>query len=390
MSDGGRDVDLSDRQTHIIHTLPATTAELADELGVSKSTVYDHLSELRKKGVNVTQDDHNVYHLVDEEKVRRVSIKHTGSKTREANDYATEMEAAILRRLKGKEPLVAAQEPDDDTEDVVVHMTDPHMGDVVENERGQEVFNPERCERLIERFTEKCIRMVRRMGPSSRFDTLHLVWGGDMITNENIYDGQAFDIRLMLADQLSRAVDALVQQARTFAEEFDTVQIVAQPGNHGKTRASGVSKQANMDLLAYRWVQDRLIDMGYENINFLESEATWYRNFEMRGGEWTGHARHGQDSLQHVDATAASSRDWRGWQKKHDFDIAYRGHYHDSRIETILNQYPVIMSPSMKPGSDFAERIGQPDVSHRQKLGTIHGVSDTRPLTWLYVIDVTR
>jgi hypothetical protein len=379
--------ELTERQAHLVHALPGTTDDLAEELNIAPSTVRDHLMRVREEEVEIQRDENGVWHLVDESKVRRVSTKHTGTKTREANQYATEMEATILRRLEPKEPLVASQEPTTGHEDVVVHLTDTHMGDVVENERGRDVFNPSICQDQIETFTEKALSLVERMRTHTEFDTCHLLWGGDMLTNENIYDGQAFDIELLLGEQMVATTEALVQQAISFAEEFDTVQVVAQPGNHGKTRASGVSKQANMDLLAYRWIQDRLHDRGVDNVNFLESEATWYRNFEMRGGTWSGHLRHGQDSLVHADATAASSRDWRGWREAHRFDVAYRGHHHQSRVETIMNQYPVIMSPSMKPGSEFAERIGQPDVGVIQKLGTVHGVSDTRPLTWLYVVD---
>lgn len=382
------DAPLTDRQAHVVSQLPATTEELVAELGVSKSTVRDHISDLRAKGVEVGHDGRSqCYYLDNDVKTRRVATKHTGSKTREANDWATEMEAAILRRLKAKDPLVAVQDPTPSHEDFVAHLTDVHMGDVVETADGREVFNPDICAASVEHFTEKALELKKRMEAVTEFDTCHLVWGGDMLTNENIYDGQAFDISLMLGDQMARVVDVLTQQAKTFAREFETLQIVWIPGNHGKTRASGVSKQANMDLLAYRWVEDRLAEAGYENVTIAGSEAQHYRNFEMRGGQWRGHLRHGQNSLKHVDATAASSRDWRGWLIHHGFHIAYRGHYHEKRDEDILNEVPVIESPSMKPGDDFAEKIGQPDTSSFRKLGTIHGVSDDRPKTWEFTVD---
>lgn len=382
------DLDLTDRQQHVIQTLPASADEIADALGVAKNTAKGHIERLRERDVTVEYDrSAGAYFLPDQPKIRRVATKHTGTKTRIANNWSTEMERAILRRLKAKEPLVATQDPDPTNEDFVAHLTDAHMGDVVEDERGREVFNPDICAASVEHFTQKALDIKRLMESVSDFDTCHLLWGGDMLTNENIYDGQAFDIKMMLGDQMAAAVDALTQQAKSFAEEFDTVQIVAQPGNHGKTRASGVSKQANMDLICYRWIQDRLIEAGYDNINFLEAEATEYRNFSMRGGRWRGHLRHGHNAMAHVDATAASSRDWRGWLHKHGFDIAYRGHLHESRREDILNSVPVIESPSMKPGSDFAEKIGQPDISTRRKLGTVHGCSDKRPMTWEYVLD---
>jgi len=298
------------------------------------------------------------------------------------------MERALLRRMKNKPALVASQNPAPGNEDMVLHLTDTHMGDVVENERGEEVYNSEICEQYIEHVTQKTLDLAETMGQMTEFDTIHVVWGGDMLTNENIYDGQAFDIELMLKDQMARIVDALTQQAISLANYFDTVQIVAQPGNHGKTRASGVSKQANMDLLAYRWIQDRLTDLGVTNVNFLEAEATWYRTFQMRDGKWRAMARHGQDSMQHVDATSRSESDWRGWKIAHDYDIAYRGHYHEARREPVMGVWDVMEAPSMKPDDDFAERIGEsPGDGYVQRLAVLHGVSDDRPKTWEFVVD---
>jgi hypothetical protein len=48
----------------------------------------------------------------------------------------------------------------------------------------------------------------------------------------------------------------------------------------------------------------------------------------------------------------------------------------------------VYESPSPKPAGEFAERIGQGAVdSHAKRLATVHGVSDTRPVTWEFTID---
>lgn len=387
MSDDSDDPPaLSERQAHVVSLFPAETSEIAEEVGISMSTVRDHIQAIRGKGVSIKQDD-GTWHLVDEQEVRRTSTKHKGTKTREANRFATEMEATILRRLSPQPPLVDTQDPHPENEDVVAHLTDIHMGDVVESESGREVYNPQIAADAVRTFTDKTIELCGRMSQLVDVDTLHLLWGGDMLTNENIYDGQAFDIRLMLAEQMSEIVEALVEQVVVLCDEFDSVQLVSVPGNHGKTRASGVSRQANMDLIAYRWVEDRIHERNIDNINVLRAEASDYRNFELRGGEWRGHLRHGHNCQIHADATARSESDWRGWREQHQFDIAYRGHYHTSRIEDLLNCYPVVMSPSPKPGDEFASRIGSPDVSSFRDLGTLHGVSDERPMTWSYVLN---
>jgi DNA-binding Lrp family transcriptional regulator len=381
--------DLSETQKQTIHHLPADTETLAGHLAVSESTVRDRIKSLRDAGVKVPYDeDSRCYTLPDQPKVRRVSTKNTGSKTREANDFVTEIEKIILRRLEKNTQLIAPQDPDPGNEDMVLHFTDLHIGDVVEDQTGSEIYNTEIAKQVVNTVTKQVLKLRQTMGNLADFDTLHVLYGGDMITNENIYDGQAFDIESMLVDQMTTAVSALTRQLKTFAREFETVNVICQPGNHGKTRASGVSKQANMDLVTYRWIDDRLREADVDNLNFQTSEATWYRTFGLRGGKWTGFLTHGQDSLQHVDATAASSRDWRGWLNEFDFDVGYRGHYHESRRESIQNGPMVFESPSPKPDDEWTSKIGEGSVDGvGKRLATVHGVSDKRPVTWECVID---
>lgn len=377
--------ELKETQKELINHLPASSKDLAESLSISTSTVRDRVAVLRNK-VDIEYDpDANLYYMPEGQEARRIASKAKSQRTKEANEWATEQEAAILRRLESKDPLIARQNRRRGNESIVVAIGDTHMGDVVEDSHSREVFNSVICQGLFEHFTEKTLELAEMMESVTDFDHLTLLWTGDMVTNENIYDGQAFDIDNMLADQLSMAVDMMVQQVKTYAEQFPSVSVVAVPGNHGFSRASGVSGQHNMDLLAYRWVQDRLAESPYDNIDYNVSEATHYRNFDVRG--WRGHLRHGHNGKIHVDATSSSQSEWRGWQMKHGFDFGVRGHVHTSRREDILNEYTVFTAPSMKMGDEFAEKIGLPDVSSRRKLGLMFGVSDRRPYTWEYVVD---
>lgn len=381
--------ELTDKQREVIHHLPADKHTLSDQLGVSPNTVKSRIENLRDNGVQISYDRNaGQYYLPDQPKVRRVSTKHTGTKTREANNYVTEVERAILRRLEQKDELIAPQKPEPGNEDMVLHLTDLHIGDVVEDEAGNEIYNTQIAKQVVHHVTQKVLDIRETMAGVAEFDTIHVLYGGDMITNENIYDGQAFDIEKMLADQMAAAVNCLTRQLKSFANQFNTVNVVYQPGNHGKTRASGVSKQANMDLVCARWIDDRLRESWVDNVDFTTSEATWFRTFGLRGGKWTGFITHGQDSQSHVDSTAASSRDWRGWLNEFDFDVALRGHYHEARMETVQNGPMVIESPSPKPGDEWVSRIGMGDVeTPNKRLASVFGVSDDRPLTWHYFID---
>jgi len=383
------DADLTPSERRVISQLPSTASEIAEDWGVTPNNIRLHISHIRDKGVDIGIDHGTgVYYLPDQPKVRRVSTKATGTKTKEANDYVTEVESAVIRRLRAKPELVTPLPTSSGAEDIVLHLTDLHIGDLVEDEHGNVIYNTDIAVSVVDYVTQKTIQLKETMGAMLEFDTLHVLWGGDMITNENIYEGQAFDIEVMLADQMSAAVGALTRHVKSLSEEFDAINVVAQPGNHGKTRASGVSKQANMDLVTYRWIDDRLREAGLPNVNFTTSETTWFKTFPLRGGEWKGFLTHGNDSAKHVDSTAASSRDWRGWLNEFNFDVAYRGHYHESRREPVQNGPMVFESPSPKPPSEWVSQIGYGSVTGQaRRLATVHGVSNERPVTWEFVID---
>lgn len=71
-----------------------------------------------------------------------------------------------------------------------------------------------------------------------------------------------------------------------------------------------------------------------------------------------------------------------------DFDVGYRGHYHESKREPVQNGPMVYESPSPKPADEWVSKIGYGSVEPPHKrLATVHGMSDKRPVTWEFVID---
>jgi len=113
------------------------------------------LARFREKGVQVVFDNSKeVYYLKDEPKVRRVSTKHTGTKTREANEFITEVERTILRRL-GDRDVIQPQNPTPGNEDMLIHLTDLHIGDRVEDQTGAVVYDSETASNVVEKVTNK-------------------------------------------------------------------------------------------------------------------------------------------------------------------------------------------------------------------------------------------
>lgn len=380
-------VDLSERQKHVISLLPASKHDIADEMQIKPNTVKGYIERIRDKGIGVEYDhDSGQYYLSDDSReVRRISSKQKSARTRTANEWRSEMERDVLRRLEGKEPLTQPPESKTSHESFCAAIGDTHFGDIEEDEHGNVVYDMKTAREYVEKFTENSLQMKNRMEGMVDFDDAYIFILGDIATGEAIYDGQVWDIETHLLNQLTESVEAFLYLIESYAEVFDTVQVAGVLGNHGRSAASASSQQSNTDLITYRWLHDRLIDRGHDNITFQIGEAKHYKNVNVRG--WNFHLRHGHNTQKHVDDTAASSRDWRGWRDTHQFDAAIRGHHHVPAFDKVLNAYPVYTVPSPKAGGDFADKIGSPDASEARDLGWIFGTSDKRPVTFEYLID---
>jgi len=380
--------ELTARQKEVISTLPADKYDIADKLNIGPTTAKDHISALRNHGVDIPYDEKaGQYYLRDErkEKLRRISTKHKSTKTREANALIENEETYLLRKLNQNDPVSVTPKEDPEKESLVITLGDTHFGDLVEDEYGNIRYSTPKAKESVKKFTEKIVDKKENTFSHVDFSDAHLFLLGDIATGEGVYEGQTHDIDAHLSKQVTDSSQALFDLVTTLSHHFDTVNIYAVAGNHGHIRASGVSRQANTDLLVYRWLDHVIRVSDIENVGIDVAEATHHLNTQIRG--WNIHVRHGQDTKKHVDATRSSESEWRGWRDEHRYDIALRGHHHVPGLDYVLNKYPVFTTPSPKPGGEFIERLGSPDVSDYSKLGWIFGVSDKRPVTVKLLLD---
>ena len=382
--------NLTPTELEIIDYLPATYSALSEEFGFSESTARDHISSIERKGaplakrrieggkVEAYMRNVEKEHPTNQNRTTEYGSTSKATKTKRLNNAAGSLSRRLDKVLNATEPAISdVPLSEGGEEDVAIHVTDDHLGDVLEDEYGNEVFNTEIALERIDYRTKKTLELVERQRKAGwEFHTAHYLMGGDIITGSGIYLGQAWEMEMNLNEQIDVATQAHFEQIRILAEKFDAVQVVCQTGNHGEIRISGSSQQANGDDIVYRMLDALVRASEYDNITNIRNDRTGFTNFEMRGHR--AHLRHGQNAAEHI-GTAASKRDWRGWMLQHDFEIAYAGHYHTQGVDRVMN-VPVIRSGSIKPPGDFEESISEWSMPG----ATIHGVSDSLPLTWLY------
>jgi len=392
---------LTRKQQEVLTLLdePMTTREIADVLGgISISTVRDHIAAIRNAGIPLgekrTSDGGKEWFRTVDTRDRLDFARPTittskAAHTKQKKDVLTELQDWLAADLSGRAPVTAdgGLEVNESNEDMVVHRSDDHLGAYYEDEYGTVIYDETIAANRVREVNDRVLDLKRRQGKAGvEFDTLHLLLGGDGVHGEGIHGDQPWESALTLIDQIDLYTDLYMEFIDRARREFKSVQVVCQRGNHGELRGDGMSPDANADDAAFMMLEKRCADRGYDNVTIRAPEGGYFTNFPIRGTSLSdcvhrGHLRHGQNSLLHVGTSSGQNR-WRGWFSKHNPDIAYRGHYHQFRYESLDNT-PIIMSGSICPPSDYEESFS----SWSEPAATVHGVSDDRPVTWFYPVE---
>ena len=354
--------DLSERETYLLRKLQkgAYIDGLADDLNTRPSVITRHLRELRSQGWRIYRDDTSETVTIEGDYTLR-SSEHKGTRTRKANRWWEKRHNALVRDFRALDRPSADATATHGFEDWVHVIGDVHAGDEVftPGPDPENVYNIETVARILRYDTQKSLNLAEYHG--AHYDTAHLLWNGDLITNEGIYAGQFEDLDAWLDEQHDALMEPLLEQVAGYTDRFETVNVVCQVGNHGENRASGTSRQANADLILFKSVRNAIAaaqkyggdDFG--NVNFRIGQARPYVNFPLRGGDLKGHLRHGQDRKPQA-VTRAGHDEWVTTLQNHDFDVGFINHHHISG-EIPWDGPPVIVSGSPKPPSDFVDRI---------------------------------
>lgn len=347
---------------------------------VGRSYVYDLIKALRDAGYEVGQDSEGRYYVGDPESEppshSAVQNRKAGEKaaiTRETTALLSEMEHGLQKKLAATDPAVADESVRrDGAHDLIIHRTDDHFGEVITNQYGDEVFNSDIAEDRVRRvFDESMAKVEQRRDAGIDFDAAHLLLGGDIVTNDAIYEGQKNETDETVKEQVERAANLYIEQIRQLADEFPEVQVACQVGNHGRLGSASI----NADGIVYSLMDHVIRESDLDNVTFMQSDKTYYLNFDVR--DYRFHLRHGHDSsLEHIGTSAGKQR-WLSWLVDHGFDAAFRGHYHVYKEEPI-NGIPVHMGGSIVPQTDFEESHA---LSGRP-VAAIHGATDVAPTEW--------
>ena len=397
----------------------STYEQIADELDITNSTARDHVSRLRTGGEaigSVLVDGKKQFyyrknrgqHPTNNPTSHPESTRNKRQKTKKLKQHYQDLEARLEAGLSNSKPVVADGRGNIVGEqDAVIHRSDAHFGDYIEGEFGELQYSPEITEQRERYVLEKSIqRLEEQESIGVEFDTIHLLLGGDMVTNEQTYQNQQADIVQDAEEQLDDAYEIYLEYIQRLSDRFPKVQVVCQSGNHGEIDPT-YSDKANLDRFLFMFLEKGIGLSDMDNVTFIRGNSTVFTNFRVRNNpdedqrkadmldldsvrdlaedHRTGHKfhlRHGDQSLEHIGTSSGKER-WKNWLNRHKFDQAYRGHYHQHEVDSIQGDVQVIMTGSPKPPDEFEEKIAE----WIAPTAYVHGVSDDQTRTFNYAIE---
>lgn len=174
-----------------------------------------------------------------------------------------------------------------------LHLSDIHVGEWVrlEETAGLSAYSwetfMERRERLIERFDSVINHHIRNTYPVKH--CLVQIYG-DCVTGENIFKGQSFQIDQFLLEQIVRGSYQIADLIRYIASTFETVRVLAIPGNHGRITDTTL----NSDVLFYMFMRQYLAEQDNVVINISDTSPFlgYYLDADCGILDWSSGRRH--------------------------------------------------------------------------------------------------
>jgi hypothetical protein len=242
----------------------------------------------------------------------------------------------VKRDRRAKQPEVA-----------LIHATDWQGG------KRTETYNLDILAQRIEVFTNKIVKLTDIQRADHPVTEACVMFGGDMVEGVGIFPGQAWEVDSSLYEQLFEVARIMEQMLVNLLDEFQTVNVVAEYGNHGRLgRRGDHPAHDNIDLMAYRIVAERL---KHPRLTWQFS-TNWHQLVEI--GNYRALLAHGDEIKSFGGNTPAFGilRKANSWATGviGEFQDVYMGHFHTPMTLTMANGNQIYVSGSPESDNQYA------------------------------------
>jgi len=210
----------------------------------------------------------------------------------------------------------------------------------------------------IENMVGKVIQLTEIQRAHHPVKECVVMLGGDMVEGVGIFPGQQFEVGAHLYEQLFAVVRIIESSIRTFAENFESVRVVCEFGNHGRLGQKGdMPVGDNIDRMAYQIVANNCSDL--RQVKWQMSDD-WYQIFAI--GNYRVLLVHGDE----IGAFSSILRKVSAWSTGvvESFHDCYMGHFHTPTALTMANGGRIFVTGSPESHNEYARTfiatVGKP------------------------------
>lgn len=199
-------------------------------------------------------------------------------------------------------------------------------------------YNSQVMRTRVERYVSKALAVTEIQRKHHPVKHCVIVFGGDMIEGLFNFPTQPFEIDATIFEQFVTVSRLIVDVVRAALGNYETVQVIAEWGNHGRigSKRDAVPKSDNLDRMTYELARQLMEEekrltweMTEEDIQYLEIGQ--YRALVMHGDEV------GRAGFASPAAWIAAGARWKAGAYAKPFTDIYLGHYHRHAQEPLAD-----------------------------------------------------
>lgn len=191
-------------------------------------------------------------------------------------------------------------------------------------------YNSDVMKRRVFQFCDKAARITEIHRADHPVKHCTIAFGGDMIEGVQIFPSQPFEIDQTIFGQYVTVSKLLTDVVRRALSIYDTVQVVAEWGNHGRmgSKRAVIPNSDNLDRMTYELARQLLEgehrltwpENGAEDIQRIEIGA--YRALLIHGDEI------GRSGMASPNTIVQHANRWKSGAYAWDFRDVYSNHFH--------------------------------------------------------------
>lgn len=241
---------------------------------------------------------------------------------------------------------------------LVVLFSDWHMGKVINHISGERLYDSEIAHnRIVNELTPTIVEKIKTFKDSIVIDEVVLIFAGDIVENDIIFETQRFRIDSGVAVQLKNVTNAIMEFIFRIRDAFGAnvpIRLECVGGNHGRASKASEVGESSWDTAVYAALDLALRYSSIKNVK-INYELEEFKLIKIRN--YTGLISHAAPPQSE---TASARAKFGGWYENFNYDFFCYGHRHHWGVST-FNGRPLFMNGSLCGPDDFSNKLAVRD-----------------------------